>query len=72
MNEIISKYCGESKGNEIHKVDFKKKHKENMVEDEPLQSTFLFDKLDLPIDKKDPASYKLEALRVYLEKMFGK
>lgn len=43
-----------------------------MIEDEPLQSTFLFDKLELPIEKKDPASYKLEALRVYLEKMFGK
>lgn len=37
-----------------------------------MESTFLFEGLNLPFDKKDPLSYKLEALRVYLEKLFGK
>lgn len=45
---------------------------EDIVEDKPLESTFLLEGLDLKIDKKDTASYKLEALRIYLEKLFGK
>lgn len=51
--------------------NFQKKKKENQIEDQPLDSTFLLDGLQLKIDKKDSSSYKLEALRIYLEKLFG-
>lgn len=51
--------------------NFQKKQKEDLIEDTPLNSTFLLEGLNLKIDKKDSAAYKLEALRIYLEKLFG-
>lgn len=36
-----------------------------------MESTFLFEGLNLKVDKKDTPSYKLEALKIHLEKIFG-
>ena len=71
MNQIISKYYNQEEivlEDEL-KPNFMKKPKidsvrlkVDLVEDKPLEQTFLFEGLNLNIDKKDTATYKLEAL----------
>ena len=46
----------------------KEKDKFTSLEDQPLKSSFLFDCLPYKLDKKDTITYKIEALKIYLEK----
>ena len=54
---------------EEEKIFLKRSYNENIIiEDEPLNSTFLFKSLPITFEKKDSITYKIEALRIYMEK----
>ena len=51
--------------------EFKMEKKSSFICDPPLKSDFLFANLPITVDKTDTVSYKVEALRVYLESVVG-
>ena len=67
-SEILTKKENLTEDEKI-KIFLKRSYNENLViEDEPLNSTFLFKGLPINVDKTDTITYKIEALRIYMEK----
>lgn len=69
ISELVEKNFEQEK--EVRKKIDNRVQSDVVFADPPLKSDFLFGNLPITVDKKDSSTYKIEALRKYLEDVIG-